>query len=202
MCIRDSTGGAHPFGKRSVRQHNICQNKSNLNHLRKLPLAADLVERCVQHESSRRPTAAAVCAHPLFWDARKTLTFLQEASDRLDVEEQDSVMILAVEAFAKPIFGKNWHSKLDNLATEEMASHRKYRHGSVCDLLRVIRNKAHHWRSLPAEVSELMGPMPEGFVRYFTSRFPALLISVFRVLEERCSDEPALEAFWGSQPKS
>ena len=88
------------------------------------------------------------------------------------------------------------YGKLDQRTCEELNDHRKYRYNSVCDLLRVIRNKAHHWRSLPEELSELMGPMPDGFVRYFTERYPALVISVYRVLERHCDKKSGLGQYF------
>ena len=80
----------------------------------------------------------------------------------------------------------------------ELGSHRKYRYSSVCDLLRVIRNKAHHWRSLPEELSGLMGPMPEGFVHYFIIRYPALVICIYRVFEQLCAHKSGLEAYFNN----
>eukprot|EP00658_Telonema_sp_P-2_P084452 TRINITY_DN9375_c0_g1_i1.p1 TRINITY_DN9375_c0_g1~~TRINITY_DN9375_c0_g1_i1.p1 ORF type:complete len:140 (-),score=27.75 TRINITY_DN9375_c0_g1_i1:60-479(-) len=123
--------------------------------------------------------------------------FLQEISDLLDVEENDSALVAAVEACAKSVFGKSWHSKLGEVAVQELGNHRKYRYSSVRDLLRVIRNKAHHWRSLPTGLSELMGPMPEGFVKYFVDRFPKLVISMFWVFKDGgMHAEPALQGFY------
>lgn len=34
----------------------------------------------------------------------------------------------------------------------------------------------HHYRELPAEARRALGRIPDGFVRYFTTRFPRLLL--------------------------
>lgn len=34
----------------------------------------------------------------------------------------------------------------------------------------------HHYHELPADVQAALGSVPEGFVQYFTSRFPRLLL--------------------------
>ena len=36
---------------------------------------------------------------------------------------------------------------------------------------------------------ELLGSLPEGFDRYFSSRFPKLLIEVYKVMSVYCKDE-------------
>lgn len=45
------------------------------------------------------------------------------------------------------------------------------------------RLQKHHYRELPEEVRETLGPLPDGFVRYFTSRFPHLLSHTYRAME-------------------
>ncbi|KAJ3005507.1 bifunctional endoribonuclease/protein kinase ire1, partial [Thoreauomyces humboldtii] len=42
----------------------------------------------------------------------------------------------------------------------------------------------HHYQDLPPEVQRSLGALPEGFVTYFTSRFPALLLHVYNVVAE------------------
>jgi len=47
----------------------------------------------------------------------------------------------------------------------------------VRDLLRVVRNKRHHFHELSADVrTRLALDLPAGFLAYFESRFPALLL--------------------------
>jgi hypothetical protein len=48
--------------------------------------------------------------------------------------------------------------------------YRRYSYSSLRDLLRVIRNKHNHFRELPPELQRKVGPLPEGFLDYFTTR--------------------------------
>lgn len=48
----------------------------------------------------------------------------------------------------------------------------------VCFLL-----QKHHYHELPPEVQETLGELPEGFVSYFTSRFPRLLMHTHAALQ-------------------
>jgi len=190
------SGGAHPFGKRSVRQCNVTNNKHDLRHLRHLSLAKDLVTRCIDPDAWRRPGIREVLNHPLFWDAQRTLDFLQNASDRVDIEDAGSELDNAVEEVAKTAVGKDWANKLDKVLMADLRKHRSYRTKSLRDLLRVVRNKAHHWRSLPEEMQLAMGPYPDGFLRYFVSRYPNLVAQTWRVLKAHCCKEQMLRPYF------
>jgi len=190
------TGGAHPFGKRSVRQLNITRNKSDLRYLRRLPLAHDLVASCINMDAWKRPAIREILNHPLFWDPIRTLDFLQNASDRIDIEDSGSELDLAMEEAAKQAFGKDWGCKLDGILLADLKKHRGYRTKSLRDLLRVVRNKAHHWRSLPEDLQVAMGPYPEGFLRYFVTRYPGLITQTYNVLKIHCRSEPMLRGYF------
>jgi hypothetical protein len=43
---------------------------------------------------------------------------------------------------------------------------------------------------------ELLGSLPEGFDRYFSSRFPKLLIEVYKVMYVHCKDEEAFRKYF------
>ncbi len=51
---------------------------------------------------------------------------------------------------------------------------------TVCSL----HLQKHHYRELPIEVQLSLGSIPDQFVYYFTSRFPTLLLHVYRAM--RC----------------
>lgn len=48
----------------------------------------------------------------------------------------------------------------------------------------------HHYRELPEEVQETLGALPDGFVHYFTCRFPHLLLHTYRAMELCCHERP------------
>lgn len=39
----------------------------------------------------------------------------------------------------------------------------------------------HHYRELPENLRESLGSVPDGYVTYFTSRFPRLLLHTYNV---------------------
>ena len=45
-----------------------------------------------------------------------------------------------------------------------------------------VSKQKHHYHELPKEVQETLGEVPEGFVGYFTSRFPRLLLHTHNAL--------------------
>lgn len=81
---------------------------------------------------------------------------------------QDSVqspLLVMVEAGADSVVGRSWDVRLDPELTEDAGRYRKYDFSSVRDLLRVVRNKRHHFHELPDRVKHLMSPLPGGFMR-------------------------------------
>lgn len=70
-----------------------------------------------------------------------------------------------VEAGADSVVGRSWDVRLDPELTEDAGRYRKYDFSSVRDLLRVVRNKRHHFHELPERVQRLMSPLPGGFLR-------------------------------------
>lgn len=138
--------------------------------------------------------------HPLFWNPEKRLSFLRDASDRVELEdrETDSELLKALEATAAEALHGNWDSKLDSSFLTNITRYRRYKYDSVRDLLRVIRNKLNHYRELPTEIQEVLGSVPEGFDNHFTSRFPRLLIQVYRVICAYCREEELLSKYFKS----
>jgi len=133
-----------------------------------------------------------------------------------DPRDQNLVIL---ETNAHEIVGNDWHSRLDKVFIENLGKFRKYDGKSVQDLLRALRNKVcrrpvahyfsvalfffdaiadhgsstlqkHHYQDLPENVKRTLGPMPEGFLGYFTRRFPRLFMHVHGVISDTplCSE--------------
>ncbi|GFR44013.1 hypothetical protein Agub_g5168 [Astrephomene gubernaculifera] len=73
----------------------------------------------------------------------------------------------------------NWGAALPAELVANLGRYRRYEYTSLRDLLRVVRNKRNHFREMPQQLQALMGPLPGGFLRFFTARFPRLLLSVY-----------------------
>ncbi|KAJ7291175.1 hypothetical protein C8J57DRAFT_1586785 [Mycena rebaudengoi] len=182
------TNGGHPFGDRFEREANIFKGAKCLDGLERFgeegEEAVDLITAMLHPEARDRPDTTTCLLHPFFWDSGRRLTFLQDASDRFEIMCRDprDPYLLVLEKGAFGIVGNDWHSRLDRLFIENLGKFRKYDGRSVQDLLRALRNKKHHYQDLPDNVKRHLGPMPEGFLAYFTRRFPRLFLHVHSVI--------------------
>lgn len=189
------TGGEHPFGGRYEREMNILQGKASLDRLDGLGEEAvevqDLILRMVATDPRERPTADAVLLHPFFWNAQKRLLFLCDASDRFEIMERDppAPTLITLEKRSRSIVGDDWQKALDRTFLDNLGKYRKYDGSSVRDLLRVLRNKKHHYQDLPENVRRALGDLPGGFLTYFTARFPHLLLHVYDTVAVHLADE-------------
>ncbi|ORY75948.1 hypothetical protein BCR35DRAFT_305999 [Leucosporidium creatinivorum] len=189
------TGGEHPFGGRYEREMNILQGKISLERLDGLGEEAvevqDLITRMVASDPRERPSAEAVLLHPFFWNAQKRLLFICDASDRFEIMERDppTPTLVTLEERGLEIVGDDWQKAIDRTLLDNLGKYRKYDGRSVRDLLRVLRNKKHHYQDLPEAVRKNLGDLPGGFLSYFTTRFPHLLLHVFSTVEQHLSDE-------------
>lgn len=193
------TGGLHPFGESVERELNIVRGRYSTDAVAGCPELRDLVESLIENDPAQRLTALEALQHPFFWSDDKKLAFLQDASDRLEGEGSDSPVNVALESRAAHVVGGDWPSLLDAGLRDNLGKYRKYDPSSVRDCLRVIRNKKNHYRDLPASVQAVVGPLPTGFLHYFTARFPSLLMHMYHVMAlavtlERESPSPAATA--------
>lgn len=188
-CI---TGGRHPFGDHLERDVNIVKNQKDLFLVEYIPEAEDLISRLLNPDPELRPKALEVLHHPMFWNSELRLSFLRDTSDRVELEDRvsDSDILKALEGIAPTALGGGkWNEKMEPAFITDIGRHRRYKFDGIRDLLRVIRNKLNHYRELPNEIQELVGPVPEGYDNYFASRFPKLLIEVYKVVRKYCREE-------------
>ncbi|KAF9907247.1 bifunctional endoribonuclease/protein kinase ire1 [Lobosporangium transversale] len=197
------TNGDHPFGDRYSRERNILLDRPNLSGLDSMGSegveAKDLISKMIAHKPSDRPDAFTVMHHPYFWSANKRLMFMQDCSDRFEIEDRVvesngtsmtlsgpsatlSPLLIKLEQNAKEILVKDWYKVIDRTLVENLGKYRKYDGNSVRDLLRALRNKKHHYQDLPPHVKRALGELPDGFLRYFTSRFPKLMLHLYYIV--------------------
>lgn len=179
--------GLHPFGEQYARETNILKGNFRLHAFegRGDLLLKNLVVRMISRNPFKRPTAIKTLKHPYFWSCAEQLSFLLDLSDRLDKEIREPLapMLKNLAKLASKTIGDDWISKINSSVLETMSKYRKYDGSSVLDLLRVIRNKKHHYIELPEEVKSELGNVPDGFLNYFKSRFPNLMTSMVAFVE-------------------
>lgn len=178
--------GQHPFGDSLRRQVNILSGEYSLSHFMEGRnddvIAQDLIEQMIGAEAASRPCTAQALKHPFFWSPEKQLLFFQDVSDRIEKEPSDSPIVVKLETAGRAVVRTNWRMHISVPLQTDLRRFRTYKGNSVRDLLRAMRNKKHHYHELPPEVQEALGELPEGFVDYFTSRFPRLLMHTHAAL--------------------
>uniref|UniRef100_A0A8C8A871 non-specific serine/threonine protein kinase n=1 Tax=Otus sunia TaxID=257818 RepID=A0A8C8A871_9STRI len=194
------SGGQHPFGDSLRRQANILSGSYQLSCLQdeahdKL-VARDLIVAMISPEPQRRPSAPVVLTHPFFWSQEKQLQFFQDVSDRIEKEPAEGPIVSALEAGGRGVVRTNWRMHISLPLQTDLRKFRTYKGGSVRDLLRAMRNKKHHYHELPADVQAALGSVPDGFVQYFTSRFPRLLLHTHGAMRV-CARERLFHSYYG-----
>ncbi|KAH0629293.1 hypothetical protein JD844_011243 [Phrynosoma platyrhinos] len=199
--------GSHPFGKSLQRQANILLEDI---------VARDLIEQMINTDPQKRPSANCVLKHPFFWSLEKQLQFFQDVSDRIEKESLDGPIVKELERGGRAVVNMDWREHITVPLQTDLRKFRSYKGGSVRDLLRAMRNKnkydhsctvilnsltldmvgqnildaqqKHHYRELPPEVQETLGSVPDDFVRYFTLRFPHLLLHTYCAMQICCQE--------------
>ncbi|XP_054068584.1 serine/threonine-protein kinase/endoribonuclease IRE2 [Rissa tridactyla] len=198
------SGGQHPFGDSLRRQANILSGSYQLSCLQeevhdKL-VARELIVAMINPEPQHRPSASVVLVHPFFWSQEKQLQFFQDVSDRIEKEPAEGPIVSALEAGGRSVVRTNWRMHISLPLQTDLRKFRTYKGASVRDLLRAMRNKKHHYHELPADVRAALGSVPDGFVQYFTSRFPRLLLHTHGAMRV-CAHERLFHSYYCQGPE-
>ncbi|KFM12501.1 Serine/threonine-protein kinase/endoribonuclease IRE1, partial [Aptenodytes forsteri] len=187
--------GQHPFGDSLRRQANILSGSYQLSCLQEEAhdklVARELIAAMISPEPQRRPSAPMVLVHPFFWSREKQLQFFQDVSDRVEKEPAEGPIVSALEAGGRSVVRTNWRMHISLPLQTDLRKFRTYKGGSVRDLLRA----KHHYHELPADVRAALGSVPDGFVQYFTSRFPRLLLHTHGAMKV-CARERLFHSYY------
>jgi len=183
------TKGSHPFdcGDRYMREVNIRKGEFNLDKLDVLGNyayeAKDLIRWMLTKDPKQRPSASQILQHPFFWSPKKRLAFLCDVSDHFEKEPRDppskSLQILEDKA---TVCRKDFTKHLGTEFVESLGKQRKYTGSKLLDLLRALRNKKNHYEDMSDKLKKHIGGLPEGYLNFWTSRFPDLLITCWNVV--------------------
>ncbi|KAK3384937.1 hypothetical protein B0H63DRAFT_432477 [Podospora didyma] len=184
------TKGCHPFdcGDRYMREVNIRKGKFNLGALDALGdfayEAHDLIASMLDANPKKRPTARDVMAHPFFWSAKKRLSFLCDVSDHFEKEprEPPSAALVELERFAPSVVDKDFLKHLPKDFVDSLGKQRKYTGTRLLDLLRALRNKRNHYEDMSEALKKSVGTLPDGYLGFWSRRFPNLLITCWNVV--------------------
>lgn len=190
------TNGGHPFDNKEEsevwhveRELNIKRGILNLSKLSSLGDDAQepthLIRWMLAPKPELRPTATQVMNHPFFWNGAKRLSFLCDVSDHFEREPRDppSMALERLEEFGEDVITNgDFLRRLDRKFVDTLGKQRKYTGSKMLDLLRALRNKKNHYADMPEDVQQRVGVLPEGYLRYWTSKFPGLLMSCWEVV--------------------
>lgn len=206
------TNGLHPFddeeGWMQMRELNIKKNKANYEQL---SLGDDseeprhLIEWMLSNRPKDRPTALEVMNHPFFWTAEKRLNFLCDCSDHWEREVRDppSTHLSILETYSPKVIGDkkpDFLAKLNRSFVASLGKQRKYTGDRMLDLLRALRNKKNHYEDMDESVKAMVGPLPHGYLTYWTLKFPRLLISCYECVGEcGLQGEPRFRPYFEGQ---
>ncbi|XP_029627132.1 serine/threonine-protein kinase/endoribonuclease IRE1 isoform X1 [Salmo trutta] len=200
------TGGEHPFGDMEDEFNvaiNIRQGQFSLVGLQgdkhEDIVAEHLIKYMVTKEHQRRPSAETVLNHPFFWSLEQQLKFLKDVSDWIDAQSKlkrlDDSIINQLESEAENVVKGNWMEHITKDLQENLEKRKgAYKEVSVVSLLRAIRNKSNHYDEIP-DLHETLGSIPEGFMLYFTSRFPHLLLHTYLAMRT-CAEELTFQKYY------
>ncbi|KAK0391585.1 hypothetical protein NLU13_1085 [Sarocladium strictum] len=184
------TNGSHPFdcGDKYMREVNIRKGNHNLQALDSLGdfayEAKDLIASMLDADPKLRPGARDVMAHPFFWSAKKRLAFLCDVSDHFEKEPRDppSPALMELERHAPDVTKGDFLRVLSREFVDSLGKQRKYTGTRLLDLLRALRNKKNHYEDMSDSLKRSVGPLPEGYLSYWTTRFPMLLLVCWNVV--------------------
>ncbi|CAF9943026.1 MAG: bifunctional endoribonuclease/protein kinase ire1 [Alectoria fallacina] len=193
------TQGSHPFDKdgKFMREANIVKGLYDLDALTILGdyqwEAKVLVGQMLSHNPKERPDASTILTHPFFWGAEDRLEFLCHVSDAFESEkynEQEddlSEPLAYLESYA-PLVSEDYSGDflraLPQPFKDTLGKQRKYKGESLLDLLRALRNKKNHYEDMPDAVKERVGPLPAGYLGFWSRKFPSLLLTCWSVVKE------------------
>jgi hypothetical protein len=172
-------------------------NKPNLSPLKSISTEAFyLIQAMLERDPKRRPSAKGVCEHPFFWSSHKKLIFLCDVSDRLETEcssqSTATPSSLSIERGAMDVVGTSWESRLDHALVDNVNKFRTYDYACIRDLLRLIRNKHHHFEELPEDFRKSTVPDQEALFEYFQRKFPDLVMHCYNFCRQNLMKDDAL----------
>ncbi|KAJ8538201.1 hypothetical protein K7X08_014741 [Anisodus acutangulus] len=189
FCI---TGGKHPYGDSLERDVNIVNNQKDLFLIENIPEAADLISALLH------PKPELSLYYCTFTDGDMLCCYPICQSDRVELKDREdgSKLLEALESVKTVALGGLWNEKMDTAFINDISRYRRYKYDSVRDLLRVIRNKLNHYRELSKEIQGILGQVPEGFESYFSTKFPRLVIEVYKVFHTYCLEEDIFQKYF------
>ena len=183
-----------------IRNYNIKKGKRNLKDLDQMldGIYLNLIEKMISAKPANRPSMKACLNHPAFWEKKRVLEFLTQASDYLkEAKEAPPSVKAAIEQNDSVFASSDWISEMDPIIQKDLRenTHVKYKGQKVQHILQAIRDYSHHFNDKSPEVRGTLISLDKGLAEYFLDKFPALLLHAFRAMET-CKSNDRLAPFY------
>lgn len=153
-------------------------------------LCKHMLERILVVDGKLRMSAEEILKHPFFWSASTTRDFILNIAKMLEGNNKDFRSEL-FKGFQKVIGRKNaeWTSRINNDLLAELkkariaycnrtgANNEDIDGKKITSLIITIRNMIVHTKT--AEVTKIVGDSDEAFIKYWTTRFPNLILHLY-----------------------
>ncbi|XP_060598519.1 serine/threonine-protein kinase/endoribonuclease IRE1-like [Ruditapes philippinarum] len=190
-------------------QEDIQSGNADFTHVVSNRPLFNLLRLMLAQRQDDRPLTQAIMKHPALWSCEKMLDFFCNASNLL-TDRSKSRNCTIEDNSANVLCGGNWRvhltSSIENYLFSTAAIHNRNSSNqnqpdcdetSVKSLLRAIRNNdiKGHYNQLQPGVRTEFGNYPDGYLRYWTNKFPDLLMHVYDEMKVYGS-EPSMKTFY------
>ncbi|KAF4127006.1 hypothetical protein GMORB2_0744 [Geosmithia morbida] len=110
---------------------------------------------------------------------------LERCAASLAEEQRDppSAALCCLEDKSRKIIpGGDFLKSLPREFVDSLGKQRKYTGNRTLDLLRALRNKRNHYEDMTDSLKRTVGALPEGYLAFWTFRFPELLLECWNVV--------------------
>ena len=178
--------------ERNIMEHHVFYHDSLC------PEARDILERMLAADKNDRPTIEEVKSHPIFWERKKMVRFLQAVGNQREIQKprhlvktHSPVEVQLENTLEKEIAAMGWQDSILHVYADMTSSGgRRYNTMSAVDLVRFVRNAYAHVSEYnrSAYVQQLL---LEEYI--FFKKFPSLLIETYNAVVKHEWDKTRVE---------
>jgi serine/threonine-protein kinase/endoribonuclease IRE1 len=151
-------------------------------------------DEMLAHDCKDRPSAKDILRHPALWTSTETLDFFHQTSNIL--QDKKKLQMCSIENNASNVLrGNSWKSHLTSHVKNHLfpppgmkTVNWSYKRKSVLSLIRALRNMYEHFHTQPKAVTSDLGSPPDSFLKYWTDKFPELLMHTYTCMKVHSSE--------------
>lgn len=198
------TQGEHPFGDDEDLKNRLIRNgepqlRDEYDSLR-LQCNLALVENMIAKDPNIRPNTEYILAHPMFWNHRKMIAFIDEVSNFVTnpVPSNKELCDKLVAKLERNLFPKiskgspdGWFGSLDStLKPIFLKRYKEADKNKAIELVRKIRNFKHHYTEPNlVQIKAHIGELPDAFMTFWLKMFPSLINEMRDAFDDLKSQE-------------